>query len=101
LNHTKGNITELASDFVFDLLKTKLPSVHVYHNFTHTAEVVDSIKKIGSKSGLSEDELEPVILAGLFHDTGFTVSADNHEDKELRLPETSLEQINIQTIKLK
>ncbi|MGB3016401.1 MAG: Pycsar system effector family protein [Ignavibacteria bacterium] len=85
MNHTKGNITELASDFVFDLLKTKLPSLHVYHNFTHTAEVVDSIKKIGSKSGLSEDELEPVILAGWFHDTGFTVSADNHEDKGIEI----------------
>ncbi len=85
MNHNKGNITDLAADFVFDLLKTKLPSYHVYHNFTHTSEVVDAIKKIGGKTGLTDDELEPVIIAGWFHDSGFTSTIDNHEDRSIEI----------------
>lgn len=85
MNPSTGKITDAAADFVFDLLKTKLPPMHVYHNYTHTSEVVDAIKKIGGKSGLSDEELEPVILAGWFHDTGFTASVDSHEDKSIEI----------------
>lgn len=84
MNSTKANITDSAADFVFDLLKSKLSPNYVYHNYTHTCEVVEAVKKIGGKLGLSESELEPAIIAAWFHDTGFTESSSNHEDTGIR-----------------
>ncbi|MEO8210358.1 MAG: Pycsar system effector family protein [bacterium] len=74
------NITEEASDYVFELMKTKLPGVYVYHNYKHTEDVIVAIKKIGNKTGISDEDLEIVTLAGWFHDVGFTERSENHED---------------------
>lgn len=97
------SITEEASDFVFHLMKLKLPGVYVYHNFRHTSEVVEHVRKLGKKSDLSEEEIEIVTLAAWFHDTGFIEKSDNHEDvsveiatnflKEKNYPEEKLERV--------
>ncbi len=85
MSYPGREITELASDHVFELMKAKLPPNHVYHNHMHTSEVVDAVRKLGGKSGLSDDELEPVILAAWFHDTGFTERSENHEDVSVEI----------------
>lgn len=78
-------IVDSASDFVYDLLKEKLPGVYVYHNYKHTTDVVDAIKKISSKSDLSPEDTEIVLLAGWFHDTGFIQRNENHEDVSIEI----------------
>lgn len=78
-------ITESASDFVFELMKSKLPGIYVYHNNRHTEEVIEAIQKIGNKSGLTDEELEIVTLAGWFHDIGFTEKSENHEDVSVEI----------------
>lgn len=88
------SITDLASDYVFELMKSKLPGIFVYHNFKHTEDVVEAIKKIGSKSGLSEEELEITTIAGWFHDTGFTQTCSNHEDASIEIARQFLQQHN-------
>ncbi len=88
------SITEEASDYVFELFKKKLPSIYVYHNYKHTEDVVDAIKKIGNKSGLNEEDLETVTLAGWFHDTGFIEKSENHEDVSIELAKNFLKEHN-------
>jgi predicted metal-dependent HD superfamily phosphohydrolase len=88
------SLTETASEFVFEIMKTKLPGNYVYHNYKHTVEVVEAIRKIGSKSGISEEDMEIVILAGWFHDAGFTVTKDNHEDASIEIAKTFLSENN-------
>jgi len=51
-----------------------------FHNTQHTKEVFASAKKIGTYVNLSEEELEIVLLAALFHDTGNIDSFKGHED---------------------
>jgi len=87
-------ITQVASEYVYDLMKDKLPGIYVYHNFKHTSEVVDAIKKIGNKSDLSEDDLEIVTLAGWFHDSGFTQKYENHEDVSIEIARNFLKENN-------
>lgn len=87
-------IVESASDYVYDLLKEKLPGMYVYHNFKHTTEVVDAIKKISSKSELSEEDTEIVVLAGWFHDSGFTQRNENHEDASIEIAKNFLKENN-------
>lgn len=91
---TNKSIVEATSDYVFDLFKSKLPGMYVYHNYKHTEEVVDAIKKIGNKTGLNSEELEVVILAGWFHDTGFTQRSENHEDASIEIAEKFLKENN-------
>ncbi len=88
------SITQAASEYVYDLMKDKLPGIYVYHNFKHTSEVVDAIKKIGNKSDLSEDDLEIVTLAGWFHDSGFTQKYENHEDVSIEIAKNFLKEKN-------
>ena len=87
-------IVESASDYVYDLLKEKLPGMYVDHNFKHTTEVVDAIKKISSKSELSEEDTEIVVLAGWFHDSGFTQRNENHEDASIEIAKNFLKENN-------
>ncbi len=86
------SITDSASDYVFEMMKTKLPGMYVYHNYKHTEDVIEAIRKIGNKSGLNNEELEIVTLAGWFHDTGFTERDENHEDASIELLKSFLKE---------
>ncbi|MDQ3019313.1 MAG: DUF5706 domain-containing protein [Bacteroidota bacterium] len=88
------NITEAASDYIFEIMKTKLPGVYVYHNYKHTEDVIDAIRKIGNKTGISDEDLEIVTLAGWFHDAGFTERSENHEDVSNEIARNFLKERN-------
>ena len=88
------SITESAADFVFDLFKNKLPPVYVYHNYTHTKEVVEACKKMASKLSINESDLEILLIAAWFHDTGFTERSDNHEDVSIEIAKKFLQENN-------
>ncbi len=76
---SNAEILSNASQYVNDLLREKLPSWAVYHNFNHTAEIVEAVKEIGESSKLSKTEMEIALLAAWFHDTGYIEGADGHE----------------------
>ena len=78
-----GDIVKKASDFIFELFKKKLSKEYVYHNFSHAEDIAKASLKIGKKSGLSDDELELVTVAALFHDTGYIEGCDNHEARSI------------------
>ncbi|MDD5770085.1 MAG: HD domain-containing protein [Candidatus Gracilibacteria bacterium] len=52
---------------------------HYYHQFEHALEVSQRCLELGEKEGLSDDELEVLVIAGLFHDVGFIIQYDNNE----------------------
>jgi predicted metal-dependent HD superfamily phosphohydrolase len=72
-------ILETARAHVYQLLDTKLTEDHRYHDRQHTERVCQALMQLGQASGLSEEELELLELAGLFHDTGFTQTYEGHE----------------------
>jgi len=76
--------------YVSDLFREKLSPKLIYHNYAHTLDVVNNSRKIGKKSGLSDDELEIVTLAAWFHDTGYTIDYSTHEEKGKSLAESFL-----------
>lgn len=71
-------ITKSAS-FVEQLFKDKLSSAYLYHNFTHTQNVVRTIEAIVAYEKLDAETEEILLVAGWFHDTGYTESIINHE----------------------
>lgn len=59
----------------------KLP----FHNLSHTQEVVEHAAKIAKEVGLDTEEIEPILIAAWFHDTGHSETYFGHEEvsKEL------------------
>ena len=68
-------------DYVLNLFKNELPLECVYHNYDHTLEVVEAAFEIGKAENISEDELQILLLAAWFHDTGNIKGYVNHEEE--------------------
>jgi putative nucleotidyltransferase with HDIG domain len=97
-----NEIVKKASEHVQNLLREKLPPWSVYHSVEHTREVVAACEEIGQASKLNKSDLEIVLLAAWFHDTGYTEAVEGHEEVSVEIlrrylvdqnyPQTKLEQ---------
>ena len=79
------NLLTKASEFVRNLFQNNLPEGCVYHNIEHTLNVVESAKLIGEHSKLSDDDMEILLLASWFHDTGIIKLYIGHEEKSVEI----------------
>ena len=86
--------------FVFNLLKNNLSPKVVYHNYNHTHEVVQAVFEIAVAENIIEEELEVLLLAAWFHDTGYIEGIENHEDKSKSIAKQFLEEKNYPEDKL-
>jgi len=82
-------------NYVFKLLKEKLPIQVVYHNFKHTLQVVEAAEEIGLAEGLKEQDLEELLVAAWFHDTGYISGFENHESESKKILQDYLKQRKI------
>ena len=89
-----------AQSFVFNLLKNNLSPKVVYHNYNHTYEVVQAVFEIAVAENIIEEELEVLLLAAWFHDTGYIEGIENHEDKSKSIAKQFLEEKNYPEDKL-
>ncbi|MEL1241936.1 Pycsar system effector family protein [Flavobacterium flavipallidum] len=87
------NFTEQVQDFVYNLLKDKLSSSFIYHNFNHTSDVVNAVKLLSEKENLSSSEKEILEVAAWFHDTGYVEGFENHEDSSVKIASDYLEKV--------
>jgi len=84
-------IVQKASQFVLDYLNTNLNTSYIYHNYQHTHYVVSKIEELIRSENLIEEEKEIVLLAGWFHDTGYTVDKAKHEDHSIAIAKNYLD----------
>lgn len=87
-------ITEQAQDFVKKLFKDKLSDSFLYHNFNHTKSVVKAITVIAPAEAVSEHDMELLLLAAWFHDTGYTKGCDMHEASSIGIAKEFLQERN-------
>ncbi len=66
-------------EHVTGLFQRQQEGILLYHNEEHTRFVVSQCELIAQKERLSEKDLETVLLAAWFHDTGYVEGAKNHE----------------------
>ncbi len=80
---TDTKLVTKACAYVEALLRAKRPDWIRFHTFQHAKAVVKACKEIGAASRLSDEELEIVMLAAWFHDTGYVETVGGHEEKSV------------------
>ena len=74
-----------AEKFIIALLNEELDAKYVYHNLSHTLRVVDKVKELSKGLELPKKDEALVVLAAWFHDSGFTVAHDGHEEESVQI----------------
>lgn len=71
--------------YVTQLFENILKFEYTYHTIQHTKNVVNAVQEISQYEKITSDELELLIIAAWFHDTGYTVSKENHEIESTKI----------------
>jgi HD superfamily phosphodiesterase len=74
------NKTEM-EEFVVSLLNDKLPAWYYYHNCEHTLYVMEKAVEIAQQENCTEQEIDLVRTAALWHDVGCINKFKGHEEE--------------------
>jgi predicted metal-dependent HD superfamily phosphohydrolase len=77
---TETKLVKKARHTAEDLLKNLDNQTYSYHNLAHTQSVAAAVVEIGEASRVSEEEMEVLLVAAWFHDTGFLKDPTHHEE---------------------
>lgn len=81
----RNNIVCRAGSYVVRLLREQLSGDRVFHNVHHTINVVQGVVDIGRAEGLKPQDIEVLMLAAWFHDTGHVDTYAGHEERSIEL----------------
>lgn len=68
-----------ASDYILKKLEDELPASLCYHSIDHTVGVYEAAQQIAAQENISAYDIELLLTAACFHDTGFLKRRDGHE----------------------
>ena len=69
-----------AKTYILARLRAGLSATRTYHSFEHTLDVYASAITIGEQEGITGEDLDLLKTAALFHDAGFLIQDDEHEE---------------------
>ncbi len=81
--------------YVTGLLNKYLPAICKFHNIHHTLNVVQFCYELGDHYCLPKTDMEKLLMAAWFHDTGYCLSIDDHENESVTVASTFLESHNV------
>jgi predicted metal-dependent HD superfamily phosphohydrolase len=97
----KSEIVSKAADYIFLLFKDKLSPKYLYHNYRHAIDTTEVALDIADDEDLDKDQVEILMLAAWFHDTGYTVQYEGHEEKSAEIAKEFLLRYNYPEDKIK
>jgi predicted metal-dependent HD superfamily phosphohydrolase len=77
------HLLSTVEEHIKKFFKENIPSKYVYHDITHTEDVVRVCRQIGLTYGLPMEDLTLLQIAAWFHDTGYTDGPDGHEERSI------------------
>lgn len=83
----RRNLLSDAQNYVLSLFNSHAESKLVYHNYQHTADIVERVNTIASEMNLNEETKEVAQLAAWFHATGFLFDYNTPTQKSKALAE--------------
>jgi predicted metal-dependent HD superfamily phosphohydrolase len=96
----KTDLLNKSKEYVESFLERNLSNEIFYHDLEHTREVVGAANEIGRASGLNDDQLETVLIAAWFHDTGYYKGKRDHEVESKSIAEDFLREQGIDEKKI-
>ncbi len=81
---------EKAGEFIIDKLRTELPTHFTYHSVNHTLDVYNAAERIGLREGIGHGEMQLLLTAAWFHDSGFLFGPEEHEEQSCRIARETL-----------
>ena len=91
MNETQSQLLLAAQTKVTDIYTTKVNKHFVFHNLDHTRKVVFACELLAAHYQLNDEDQTVLLLAGWFHDTGFSSGeAEDHENESIRIVTTFL-----------
>lgn len=80
-----STLVSKAEEFATNQLTGNTDPRYLYHNLRHTQRVVDGTKELITGEKIGEEESELLLVAAWFHDLGYTISYENHEEHSCQL----------------
>jgi predicted metal-dependent HD superfamily phosphohydrolase len=93
-------LTRKSRDYVEKFLQENIKDHLFYHDFQHSRDVAEATIEIGKANNLSDDDLETVIIAAWFHDTGYLLGMDNHETESKNIASEFLRSMGVNEKKI-
>lgn len=93
--------TDPAIEYIIDRLRHELPADLRYHCLEHTLHVIDAAKVIAEAENLEDDMLDLLITAAAYHDCGFLVTYQKHEEAGCSIAENVLPQYGFSMAQIK
>ncbi|RYY41717.1 MAG: phosphohydrolase [Chitinophagaceae bacterium] len=87
------NILAATQERVTRIFREDVDPKFVFHNLSHTQQVVAAAQELAAQYSLSDDDLFVLLVAAWFHDTGFrSGKAEEHEKESIRLATAFLQE---------
>ncbi|BAU53459.1 HD domain-containing protein [Mucilaginibacter gotjawali] len=86
-----------AKKFISDKLKRELPAHFTYHSYDHVMDVYQAAENLGKLENITDDDMQLLLTAALFHDSGFIEGATNHEEGSCRIAQLYLPNFDFNT----
>ncbi len=90
-----SSLLEKTEHYVSELFEKELPNSCIYHNYDHTKRVFKSTKEIIDSINISDEDKEVLLLTALLHDTGYSKSSENHEERSVEIAKEFLMNQNV------
>jgi predicted metal-dependent HD superfamily phosphohydrolase len=82
-----SSIIDKATHIVRQIFADKVPSDYYFHDLHHTLQVVEAATQISASMSLPEDDRFALLLAAWFHDTGYSLIYEGHENASAEIAE--------------
>src|SRR5438128_1787580 len=79
-----------AGDFILNKLRNELPANLSYHTLDHIQDVYQAAKRIGRQEKVTDYELELLLTAAWYHDSGFIHGSKDHEEASCKIARETL-----------
>jgi predicted metal-dependent HD superfamily phosphohydrolase len=81
---------EKAEEYIMNKLRVDLSPELVYHSIDHVKDVYNAAFNIGELENITVHEMQLLLTAACYHDAGFLIKGEGHEEESCRIAESVL-----------
>jgi len=79
-----------AGEYIINKMRNELPEHLVYHSVEHVEDVFNAAHNIGKLENITAHEMDLLLTAAWYHDAGFVLQANGHEEESCRIAQEVL-----------